>query len=222
VDPRVAALLVFACLAGFLPGRHAAAQADFASEAAREIDKAVSFDPPGFALGAGRDGPFAFYGEAMNQFNEVACERSASFGIIAKANMAGALRVGICVRERQRVRTLAAAAEPALAGTLALLSQGGARFEPAMLDKAGLKYARSVGADGAEEHYFALIAVGHGIGSLPTLVRIPRGARRAIVVQAETQRLCENYGLKDRTALCRDTPRALADIARRLEARFRD
>ena len=79
---------------------------------------------------------------------------------------------------------------------------------------------RTTGPDGAEEHYFALIAVGHGIASLPTLVRIPRGGGRAVIVQADTMKLCENYGLQDRTALCRNTRQALADIARRLDARF--
>jgi hypothetical protein len=51
---------------------------------------------------------------------------------------------------------------------------------------------------------------------------VPRGARRAIVVQAETRHLCENFGLQTQTPLCSGTRRALADIARRLEARFPD
>jgi len=40
------------------------------------------------------------------------------------------------------------------------------------------------------------------------------------VVQADTSKLCENYGLQDKTALCRDPRQALTDIARRVEARF--
>jgi hypothetical protein len=199
-----------------------APDSEFSRLAGYAIYSAGQFAPPEFALSPGSEAPVSFYGDALNKFQDVSCERRASFGMIAKANMAGAISVGICVRERQRVRALAASAQPALAGTLALLSQGGARFDPAMLDKAGWKYARSVGADGAEEHYFALIAVGHGIVALPTLVRIPRGARRAIVVQADLMRLCENYGLRERTVLCRDTRGALADIAQRLDARSGD
>jgi hypothetical protein len=195
---------------------------DFFSLAAKEVDEVVFFDPPRFALDRERDAPFAFYGEAMNQFKEVSCERSASFGIIASANMAGAIRTGICVREARRVRALAASAQPALAGMLALLSQEGVKLDPAKLDKLGWRYAKSVGADGAEEHYFPLVAIGHGIGSLPTLVRVSRDARRAIVVQADTMKLCENYGLQNQTPLCSDTRQALTDIARRLDARFGD
>jgi len=195
---------------------------DFFSVAAKEVDEVVFFDPPRFALGRERDAPFAFYGEAMNEFKEVSCERSASFGIIAMANMAGSMRAGICVREAQRVRSLAASAQPSLAGVIALLSQGGVKLDAAALDKFGWKYVKTAGTDGAEEHYFPLVAVGHGIGNLPTLVRIPRGARRAVIVQADTMKLCENYGLQNQTPLCGDTRQALADIARRLDARFGD
>lgn len=186
----------------------------------REIDAVVRFDPPEFAIGRGRDAPFGFYGEAMNEFKNAVCERSASFGIIAKANMAGEIRAGICVREAKRVRALAASAQPKLAAMIAMISQDGAKLNPAMLDKFGWKYARTVGADGSEEHYFPLIAVGHGFGSLPTLVRLPPGAGRAIVVQADTMKLCENYGLQDKTLLCSNTRQALAEIARRVDAHF--
>ena len=219
---RTAALIAFAFIAGLSAASRASAQADFAAQVAREIGMAVRFDPPGIALTSGDDGPFAFYGEAMNQFREVACERSASFGIIAKANIAGAIHVGICVREAQRVRKLASGAQPALAGTLALLLQGAATPDAATLDKFGWKYSKTVGADGAEEHFYPLIAVGHGVVSVTTLVRIPRGARRAIVVQGDTRRLCENYGLEGRTPLCSNLRQTFADIAQRLESRFRD
>jgi len=217
---RVAALLVFACLAGLFVEGRACAQADFAAAAAKEIDAVVHFDPPDFLLVTGREGQILFYGAAMNEFEKVSCERSASFSIIAKANLAGEIHAGICLRDAQRVRALASHAQPALAGTLALLSVGSAKLDAAMLDKFGWKYARTAGADGGEEHYFPVVAVGHGIGSLPTLVRIPRGAGRAIVVQADTMRLCENYGLQDKTPLCSNTRQALADIARRVDARF--
>ena len=219
---RVAALLVLGGLAVLFADGRANAQADFAATAAKEIDAVVRFDPPEFAFGPAADAPFGFYGEAMNEFREVRCERSASFGIIAKANMVGAIRAGICVREAKRVRALAVSARPALAGVIALLSEGGVKVDPAMLDKFGWRYVKTTGADGAEEHYFPLVAVGHGIGNLPTLVRIPSGARRAVVVQADTMKLCENYGLQNKTLLCSNTRQALTDIARRLDGRFGD
>ena len=217
---RVAALLVFAGLAGLFPDGRAGAQADFAAVTMREIDAVVRFDPPEFAIGPGREAPFGFYGKAMNEFEKVNCERSAPFGIVAKANLAGEIRAGICVREAKRVRALAASAQPKLAGMIAMLAQDGAKFDPALLEKFGWNYARTAGADGSEEHYFPLIAVGHGIGSLPTLVRVPAGAGRAIIVQADTMKLCENYGLREKTLLCSNTRQALTEIARRLDARF--
>lgn len=197
------------------------AGADFSAVAAREIDEVVFFDPPRFALTDGKQRPFAFYGQGMNQFEQVSCERSAAFGIIASANMAGGINAGVCTAEAKRVLDLAAASKPALEGLLGQLSRsGGLNADSAQLAKLGWKYEKTAGADGAEEHYFALIAVGHGLASVPTLVRAPKDGRRAIVVQADTMQLCDNYGLKDQTPLCSDTRKALADIARRLEALF--
>jgi hypothetical protein len=215
--------LAFALLACLLAGgAHAQRIAnEFESTVMRHIDAVARFTPPEYAIGPVRESPLAFYGAAMNEFNRVSCERSASLGIVAKANMAGAIVVGICEREAKRVRALAASAQPALAGTIAMLRGSGATIDAAMLQKPEWKYAKTTGADGAEEHYFPVIAVGHGIAILQTLVRVPAGARRAIVVQADTIRLCENYGLKGRTPLCDDTPQALAAIARRLDAGVR-
>ena len=127
---RLAALL----LAAALP---AAAQQDFVALAAKEIHAVVGFTPPEFTFGPGRDGeaPFAFYGDRMNDFKQVSCERSASFDVIAKANQAGVIRTGICLREAQRVRALAVSAKAALGGTLAMLGQGGATVDAGKLEK---------------------------------------------------------------------------------------
>jgi hypothetical protein len=198
-------------------------QSDFSSAAGREIWQVGRFDPPRFALTLGSDASsFAFYGEGANALQEVKCERIAGFGFIALANDAGGILVGVCTREAQRVRALAVAAQPALESLLVRLSQTGTTLDRAALEKIGWTYVKNTGADGAEEHFFPVLAIGHGILGPQTLVRVPRGARRAIVVQADTMHLCENFGLKTETPLCIDTRQALADIARRLEARFPD
>jgi hypothetical protein len=217
VNQRAPAFALLACLlAGGAQAQRIASE--FETAAMKHIDAVARFTPPEYAIGPVRESPLAFYGAAMNEFDQVSCERRASLGIVAKANMAGAIVVGICKREAKRVRALAASAQPAVAGTIAMLRGSGATINEAMLQKPVWKYAKTTGADGAEEHFFPVIAVGHGIGILQTLVRVPAGARRAIVVQADTIRLCENYGLMGRTPLCDDTPRALAAIARRLDA----
>lgn len=198
-------LLGLALLAGA-----AQAQSDFSVAAGREIWQVARFNPPEFGLMLAEETPFAFYGEAVK------CERSAGFGFIAQANHAGGVLVGVCAAQAQRVRALALKAQPALGALLAQL----APIEPAALHKAGWTYVKNTGADGAEEYFFSVLVVGHGILGPQTVVRVPRGARRAIVVQADTSHLCENFRLSNPTPLCTNTRQALADIARRLETRF--
>ena len=223
---RDAALMKTLLAAGAKPGTQPArpalpANASFASVAAREIDDIVFFDPPRFLLGGVRETSFAFYGDAMNDFREVKCERNAGFEIVAMANIAGGIRVGVCTAEARRVRELAAGAQPVLAALLGQMPQAGTA-DRALLAQQGWTYAKSAGVDGAEEHFFALIAIGHGVLSAPTVVLVPRRARQAIVVQADTMQLCENYGLKAQTPLCSDPRQALTGIARRLAARYAD
>ncbi len=194
----------------------------FDALAAREIDEVAFFDPPRFALWPGRETPFAFYGKAMNQFEQVSCERTAGFDLIARANQAGGLLVGVCAKEARRVRELAAGAQPALDAVLALLSQSAPRLDAAARAKLGWTASKQAGANGAEEYFFALLAIGHGVIAVPTFVLVPRGGRRAVVIQADTHRLCESYGLETQTALCIDTRQALGDIARRIDARVKD
>ena len=195
---------------------------DFADGVAPEVDDVLFFDPPRFTLTTGRDATsFAFYGEEMNRFAEVKCERSASFGFIAMANIAGGIRVGICAREAKRVRQLAVAAPKSLDALVGMLSRGAPKpLDRAMLEKAGLVHSVATSPTGAEEHYFALLAVGHGILSAPTLVVLPKGGKRAIIVQSEPGNLCEAFGIGPQIPLCTGTRQALADIARRIEARF--
>src|SRR5258707_3659254 len=104
-------------------------------------------------LGGVRKTPLAFYGDGMNQFNEVQCERSAGFEIIAMANVAGGIRVAVCTAEAGRVRELAAGAQPVLDGLLAKMSEASA-VDRAMLAKQGWTYAKTAGPRGAERHFF--------------------------------------------------------------------
>jgi hypothetical protein len=196
--------------------------AGFAAVAAKEIDEVVFFDPPRFSLVTARENQFIFYGKGANQFEELRCERSAAFEFIASANIAGGIHVGICAREARRVRELAAGAQPGLKAVIGQISQSSAKLDAAALDKLGWNYTRNSSANGAEEHHFAVVALGHGLLSVPTVVLVPKGGRQAVIVQAEAMRLCENYGLQNQTPLCGNTRQALTDIARRLAARFPD
>ena len=197
-----------------------ASAAGFSEEAAKAIGEVVRIDPPRFALVNARENYFVFYGRSAENVEEIRCERSANFDFVTRAGISGSVNVGICAREANRIRALAVAAQGGLKGSIGQLSQSTAGLNAPALEKLGWTYARQAGANGAEEHSFPVIVIGRGLLSVPTAVLVPRGGRRAVIVQAEAMRLCEISGLGKQTPLCTNTRQALTDIARRVAARF--
>jgi hypothetical protein len=191
---------------------------NFAALAAGEINAVVAFTPPDFTLAMrNQEAGFAFYGKEVNTLEGVRCERQAGFEFVAQANLAGSIQVGVCMSEAKRVRALATTAPLALDRLLAELPE----IDAEKRAKLGWTVTRRTAANRTQEHAFPVVAIGHGFLVVHTVVLVPASGRQAIVVQADTHRLCdERNGLKDKTALCRDTRQALIDIARRLEARF--
>lgn len=216
-----AALLALAALAGSaaaqVPMQQMPPDTKFASVVANEINAVAKFTPPDFTLSLrGDESQLAFYGREPNQLEGVRCERQAAFEFVAQANLTGHIQVGICASEAKRVRTLAVLAPRSLEALVAQMPE----INLEQRRKVGWTTTRSEGLNRTEEHAFPVVALGHGVLSVQTVVIVTAGARQAVVVQAETHKLCENYGLQDQTALCRDTRQALVDIARRLEKRF--
>jgi hypothetical protein len=191
----------------------------FASVIANEINAVAAFTPPEFTLSFRDDAErqLAFYGKEANRLDGVRCERQAAFEFVALADFVGHIQVGICASEAKRVRTLAVMAPRSLEALLAQLPE----IDVEKRRKLGWTTTRSEGPNRTEEHAFPVVAIGHGVLVAQTAVIIAAGSRQAVVVQADTSKLCEEgYGLKDKTALCRDTRQALMDIARRVQKRF--
>lgn len=191
--------------------------AEFAALVANEINAVAAFAPPDFTLSFRSDeSQLAFYGRELNQLDGVRCERQAAFEFVALANLVGHIQVGICAGEAKRVRTLAVMAPRSLEALLAQLPE----IDVEKRRKLGWTATRAEGPNRSEEHAFPVVAIGHGVLVAQTAVLVTAGGRRAVVVQADTSKLCESYGLQDKTALCRDPRQALMDIARRVEGRF--
>jgi hypothetical protein len=159
-----------------------------------------------------------FYAEGFNRIEEVRCERTAAFGLIAKANESGNVLVAVCEREANRVRALARDAKRGLAAVIKELQGSGARIDEAALARTGWTYHRVDAPDG-EEHHFPVLLVGHGVVGPQTMVFAPRGESRVIVVQGDVRRHCENYGL-GAMPLCTDTRATLAKLGRRVLTRL--
>ena len=72
---------------------------------------------------------------------------------------------------------------------------------------------RSALPGGGEQHYVAIIVVGHGLAILPTVMLLT--GTQAVVVQAETVTLCRAEG-GNPFPLCADPNATLSAIAQRL------
>lgn len=211
---------------------------EFESSVATEIDEVVFFDPPRFDLGivnASRKNAFLLYGSgARNQEQEdvnrnletIQCERMASFRIIARANEAGEINVGICAREAARLRKLAANAEGGLRALLDQLLPYGMGADPKERERGERVFEkwvfeRKTGPSRSEIYRFPVIVIGHGVLDAPTVVLVSEREDQAVIVQASVMRLCgEGSTMSNQTPLCSGTQDALTDIARRLFARF--
>ena len=216
--PALLALAAFAgSAAAQMPIEQMPPEMKFALAVADEINAVAAFTPPEFTLSIReQETQLAFYGRESNQLEGVRCERQAAFEFVAQANLTGHIQVGVCGGEAKRVRTLAVMAPRSLDALLAQMPE----VNTEQRRKIGWTTTRSEGPNGTEQHAFPVVAIGHGVLSVQTVVIVTAGARQAVVVQADTHKLCENYGLQDKTTLCQDTRQALTDIARRVEKRF--
>lgn len=203
-------------LLGCLAAATALAQAPrFEDIAGRELQGLLGAG--GVALSPGAPAHPVFYAETPNRVEEVHCEQTAAFGLIARANLAGQVLVAVCEQESARVRALARDARRGLAAILDELRKGGARIDEAAA-QAAWNYRRVAAPDG-EEHHFPVLLIGHGVLGPQTVVWAPRADRRTVVIQADVQRHCQDAGLQG-TALCTGTRALLARLGRQVLARL--
>lgn len=197
---------------------------EFETTAATEIDDVIFLDPPRFYL-VSPEGPpeevsFALYGKGLNQFEQVKCERSVAFSIVANAGIAGGISVGVCSREAKRLRELAPTAKQGIDMLFDQLAKGGMKTDQLELRKLGWIYEKKAGPNRSDIYYFPVIVIGHGILSAPTVVLVSEKGDQAIIVQADIMNLCgEGRNMRSQTPLCSDTKGAITEIAKRLFVR---
>lgn len=158
-----------------------------------------------------------FYSDALNRPEELACEREAGFGLVAMANEGGALLVAVCEANAAAVGRHGEAGRRGLADALAALRGSGTKIDDAAIEKAQWSYQRVDASDG-REHRFPVLILGHGVVGPQTLVFLPKGQRRAVVVQADVRRLCE-IDVAASGPLCSDLRGTMARLARAVLAR---
>ena len=146
-------------------------------------------------------------------YERIQCASNAAFKILSLGNEAGVIAASLCPEHVTRLRALAPANARAFDEMLAAVQKEGLRIPPDTLRKIGWYRERSTLPGGGELHYVAVIAVGHGIVVVPTVVLLT-GAQ-AVVVQAEGMKLCGDDG-NNPMPLCADPKGTLSAIAQRL------
>jgi hypothetical protein len=155
--------------------------------------------------------PVVLYSRS-GDIERVDCAQNVGFKLAAHANEAGTIGVSVCSDQLPRLRALAASSGPGFDAMLATLLKGAPSGGDAALRRMGVYRERSPLPGGGEQHYLALIAVGHGIGIIPTVVLLTD--TQAVVVQAEVMKLCEDG--QNPLPLCADTKGTLSAIGQRL------
>jgi hypothetical protein len=141
----------------------------------------------------------------------VHCASNAAFKILSQANDKGVIAVSVCPEHLPRLKALAGSSAQGFDAMLAIIQKG---MPPIPADKRramGLYRERSA-LPGGELYYLAIIAVGHGIAVLPTVVAVT--GTQAVVVQSEAMHLCGEG--TNPFPLCADPKGTLSAIAQRL------
>ena len=184
----------------------------FQQQATKAIYDVLPYQRDRFALLHSQDPtPVVLYSRA-GEIERVECVQNVGFKIAAEANEAGTIAVSVCPEHVARLRALAASSAPGFDAMLATVLKGAPPDAAAELRRGGVYRDRSTLTGGAEQHYLAMIAVGHGIAIIPTVVLLTD--RQAVVVQAEAMKLCGEGN--NPFPLCADPKGTLSTIAQRL------
>ena len=189
----------------------------FQQDALKAIYTVLPYERERFTLSLSQDpAPVILYSAGPKPeepgYERVECARSAAFKILSQANEAGVIAVSVCPEHVARLQTLAASSAQGFDAMLALLEKGNPAIPYDKRRAAGWYRERATLPGGGESHYVAIIAVGHGLAVVPTVVLL-KGAQ-AVVVQAEAMRLCGEGG--NPFPLCADPKGTLSAIGQRL------
>jgi hypothetical protein len=147
----------------------------------------------------------AFPGDQINAFNQVDCEKLASYEIYGDASQLGQISVAVC-NDGIRVRSLAERAPGSLSAVLKQLPVNAADAR-----KMGWYYSHNILVDGSTFYYFPVIAMGHGVLAAYTAALISKSSRRSVVIQISTYPLCERHTYKT-FPLCANTEGTLKKL----------
>jgi hypothetical protein len=190
----------------------------FQRDALRAIYAVLPYQRETFALSVSQESvPVVLYSAAPTpeklDYERVDCASNAAFKILSQANEAGVIAVSVCPEHVARLRTLATASAQGFDTLLATIQKGLPAIPPDKLRAMGWYRERSGLPGGGEFHYVAIIAVGHGVAVLPTVMLLTD--KQAVVVQAESMQLC-GVEAGNPFPLCADPKGTLTLIAQRL------
>lgn len=166
--------------------------------------------------GLERSAPFVFYGDKPNDFVTVECKSSALFFILSTSGEKGKMNVGVCREQKKQIvkwidKALLRIRE--IVDSMRDVSSvaDGDEFQK----KLGWQYERIALGDGSELHYFPVLAVGHGIITVPTAVMFIE--TDAIIVQADIT-FCNND--VNNLRICTDTKNGFIELAKHIRTKL--
>jgi hypothetical protein len=186
----------------------------FYAAVSRAVTQVMPLEKGRFVLTLGDRANPSFPGEERNNFEQVPCERLAAFGFLGYATELGKLTAAAC-KNGARVRELSANARARVP-----LMMAGLPIKEDDARKLGWYYAQETLGDGAEFHYFPLIAVGHGVLGAYSGVLYDKKTGGAVVIQAEARQMCGEHFVKEfkDAPFCTDMRGTLKRLAQSIRA----
>ena len=179
--------------------------------AANSIYKVIPLDDLKFQLArADEDIPVSLvlYGKDANQFAVFDCSHHSVFGIYSQGNIMGSINLAVCPVEVISTSMV----EKMEANVNAFVSRYLASKSPQELDDTGFIFKKTILSNGDEAYYFPVIAIGHGVLPIKTVVLFKNNSSQVFVLQHYPKQLCSTPIGMNENRLCEKGHGSLIEI----------
>jgi len=193
-------------------------QDEFKKMAIKSIYKVVPTGNEKFKLKRpNRDSPqnIVLYSSDKNLFKEIDCLNTVMFGVVAKANDMGFLKIAICPNDDNiNIDSMKKGYETAVSSLDGYI--GGMTESEKKI--AGFKFEKQSLNDGSIVYHFPLVTIGHGVMQVKTSIIYPSNNEFLLVIQHYPEELCVSVRSN---RLCEVNHGGIIDVAMDLMTKYR-